>query len=63
MDDHSQDTSEERPFLALTALVTVLAQGGSLCWQGRAGEELSVCKQCNTESCTFYSELAVVNKI
>lgn len=35
------------------------AQGGSLCWRG--GQEKS--SQCNTESCRFYSELAVLDKI
>lgn len=58
---HSQDTPGRDLFL-LSQLWTLLCQGG-LCWQGRAGEELSVCNQCNTESCRFYSELAVVDQM
>lgn len=62
LDDRFQDVSGERPSLAVTAVVTVLACAGSLCWQW-GGEGLPFCNHCNTDTCSFYSGLAVKDKI
>lgn len=56
--DGFQDVSGETPSLAPTA-----AMSSGSCSPGRAGEGLSVCNRCSVERRSFYSGLAVKDKI